>query len=206
MPSMGNLNHYDPRVNPAMRTRAQQEEAQRFHDQHGGKFSWGGAAKGGIAGAGAGFMIGGPVGAVVGGAAGGFLGGRAGAEQEQADATRRAGLDQAIAGQDTLRREMEARRQQDLERTMAFYGPALQALERLYGIPMSAWGEGLPQNARAAMAPPRQGMLNGQAVNIANPRPEFSNMLRPLGGAPTPVPGVQKMATLRPNAPFRRGF
>lgn len=177
------------------------EEKKRWHEQNGGKWNWGGAAKGAATGFGVGLMTGNPYAMAGGALAGGYIGGRAGAEQERADATRQAAMDQAIASQGGLQREMEARRQQDLERTMALYGPALQELERLYGVPMSAWGQAIPQNARAAMAPPRQGMLNGQPVNIANRRPEFQNL--PVSSRPTPIQGLQKVGNLRPL--FRSG-
>lgn len=179
-------------------------EKKRYYEQHGGNFDWGGAGKGAIGGAIAGGMTAGPWGALAGGIGGGFLGGRAGAEQNKADATRRGALDQAIASQGDMSRDMNAQRERDLANTMGFYGPSLQALEHLYGIPMSAWGQGLPQN-RPAGPPPQTGMVNGMPAQAAPMRPEMATMFdKPVGGALKPLPGVQRAPTTALGGMFRR--
>jgi len=66
--------------------------------------------------------------------------------ESDAQRIRNKGMAEAQAEQERMGRDMAQRRERDLANTMGFYSPAIQALERLYGIPMSAWGQGLPQN------------------------------------------------------------
>ena len=127
-----------------------------------------------------------------GGIPGAIAGHYAGKEQDRAEQIQQAAMQDAIQRQDQLRREMEARRERDLANTMGFYTPALQSLEHLYGIPMSAWGQGLPANR--PVTPPRQGFVNGMPAQAAPLRPEFQGMAKPLGGMNAPLPpGVTSM-------------
>lgn len=121
--------------------------------------------------------------------------------KSDAEKIREQGFDESIEQQAQDRRAIENRRQQDLDRTMSLYGPALQALERLYGIPMSAWGEALPQNR--TRLPTRTGMLpNGQSVSAMPMRTDFLEQMpgarNRIGSGIKPIQGLQSMGAVRP--------
>lgn len=162
------------------------EEKKRYHERYGGNFDWSGAAKGAATGAIAGGMTpAGPWGALVGGLGGGYVGGRAGAEQNKANSIQQGAMDDAIARQEQLRQEMEARRERDLANTMAFYGPAMAGLERLYGIPASGFGPGAPGNAPKPPPLPTGVGLNGRTYVDAYPGK--LGPLLPMGRQPAPA-------------------
>lgn len=116
-----------------------------------------GMLKGAITGGIGGFMVGGPWGAAIGAAGGGLSGGMAHAKQQEADEARRGGMNKAKTQLEQLGQEQKDTRQRDMSSIMGFYGPAMSEMERLYGIPQSAWGSGSPsalaaQGARPAAA------------------------------------------------------
>jgi hypothetical protein len=175
------------------------------------KWSWSGAGKGAATGGAAG-GIGGPKGAAIGAIGGGFIGGFSGGEQEEADRQRQEAMVLAQQQQEINRRQSEEQRQQDLYTTMAFYGPALQSLEHLYGIPVSAWGRGAPGNSppptRAMDAPMASGMSPIRAIRGLKSMGLWDQL---SGAAPIPpgspvIPRMQETGTLRPGfaaTPFR---
>jgi hypothetical protein len=176
-------------------------------------WSWSGAGKGAGTGAAAGGMIGGPKGAAIGAIGGGIIGGISGGEQESADRQRQEAMVTAQQQQEINRRLAEEQRQQDLHTTMAFYGPALQSLEHLYGIPMSAWGSGAPGNSppptRAMDAPmSSSGMSPIRAIRGLKSMGLWDQL---SGAAPIPPgspvrPPMQQTGTLKPGfaaTPFR---
>lgn len=135
-------------------------------------------------------MIGGPKGAAIGAIGGGIIGGFSGGAQEDADKQRQAAIQQAMAEQEQIRRQMARKQEEDLAKTMAFYGPAMGALEHLYGIPASAFSPPPGQ-------PARTGTFNGMPATAAPIRPEFAGQVRNLS-ATKPLVGAQRMGTLRP--------
>jgi hypothetical protein len=177
------------------------------------RWSWSGAGKGAGTGAAAGGMIGGPKGAAIGAIGGGIIGGFSGGDREAADKQRQEAMVLAQQQQEINRRQSEEQRQQDLHTTMAFYGPALQSLEHLYGIPMSAWGRGAPGNSppptRAMDAPMASGMSPIRAIRGLKSMGLWDQL---SGAAPIPpgspvIPRMQQTGTLRPGfatTPFRQ--
>lgn len=137
-----------------------------------------------------------------GGIPGGIGGVLAGREQRKAEDIQQGAMDEAIQRQEQLRQEMDARRQRDLANTMGFYTPALQALEHLYGIPTSAWGQGLPQN----QAPPPARTAGGWTGFKVDPRtPTVGGMSDMTSSGPRPIQGLQR-APFSPLGPMlKRG-
>jgi hypothetical protein len=158
-------------------------------------WSWRGAGQGGATGAAAGSMVSPGWGTAIGAVGGALVGGFSGGAQDDANNQRNAAVNQAMADQERIRRDSAAQREVDLQRTMAFYGPALQQLEHLYGIPMSAWGQGLPQNQQRGQV--KTGMINGMPVSQAPMRPQFAGQMSNLGGTIKPIQGLQS-AQMRP--------
>lgn len=125
--------------------------------------------------------------------------------QRKAGQLRQEGMDRAISEQDLLREEMEARRAEDLKNTMAFYGPAMSALEEMYGIPASAWGAGAPGGAPPP-PPPQTGMLPGGRPVTQMPfkSPAIANAARPMGGGTSSLPPGVRLAAAKPGLNRRR--
>lgn len=175
-------------------------------------WSWSGAGKGAGTGAAAGGMIGGPKGAAIGAIGGGIIGGFSGGEQAAADRQRQEAMVLAQQQQEINRIRDQEQRQQDIDRTMALYGPALQSLEHLYGIPMSAWGAALPQNrpptTRAVDAPLGGGLSPNRAIRGIKALGYWDQL---TGAAPIPPgspvkPHMQQIGTPKPGitaTPFR---
>lgn len=95
----------------------------------------GGTLMGGLGGAGAGFLLGGPMGAAAGaglGGIGGYLNSRG--THDAANAQRGA-LDEAMKRLQQFSVQQQQNRQQDLQKTMAFYGPADSYLRSIYAQP-----------------------------------------------------------------------
>lgn len=127
-----------------------------------------------------GYMSGGIPGAV-----GGYFSGK---EEDKARAAQEEGMQRAQADNERIRQEMLSQRQHDLSRVMGFFQPAQQALERLYGVPMSAWG-----GAQQAPPPGPQGSPMGP-MTLARPgAPPVTSApagvdARPPAPMPTPTP------------------
>lgn len=116
--------------------------------------SFGGPLMGGASGAIAGGQIGGPWGAAIGGGLGllgGFLGSNGANEAKQAQ---QRALDDAMKRLQQFSVQQQQNRQQDLQKTMAFYGPADQYLHSIYSQPPPAPNPTVPRG-------PRLGVLGG---------------------------------------------
>lgn len=85
----------------------------------------GGAVTGGL--------IGGPWGALIGGGLGGLGGLISGAGQSKAAATQKKTMEDAMRRLQALSAQQYQGRMQDLDKTMAFYGPAERYLQSIYG-------------------------------------------------------------------------
>lgn len=93
-----------------------------------------GSAIGGAAsGASAGGMIGGPWGAAIGGIGGGLLGAFASGQRRDATNAQQHNLDQIIANMHAMSASNYDQHIADLNKALAFYGPAQQYWDRLYG-------------------------------------------------------------------------
>lgn len=166
-------------------------------------WSWSGATKGAGTGAAAGGMAAGPKGAIAGGGLGFLYGGLSGGEQEKADKQRQEAMVLAQQQQAIDSLQSKEQRQIDLDRTMALYGPALQALERLYGIPMSAWGQALPQNRPPTVRAVDGPKSIGPVGHVTDSLKKMGLWDQLTGAAPIPPgspvrPNMQQMGTLKP--------
>jgi hypothetical protein len=88
-----------------------------------------GAASGALAGG----MSAGPYGAVAGGLVGGGMGAYANSQKNQATSNQQKSLDQIIANMKAMGASSYDQHISDLQKALAFYGPAQQAWDRLYG-------------------------------------------------------------------------
>jgi len=102
-------------------------------------FNWesmlGGAGSGALAGSAFG-----PKGAIAGGVIGGVGGLLMGNARDDAQAKQQAALEAAMQRLQVMRKEQYARRQQDLDKILSFYGPAQDRLNSMYGGGSSAPG------------------------------------------------------------------
>lgn len=176
-------------------------------------WSWSGAGKGAATGgASGGIMSGGNPYAIGGGAlVGGVIGGFSGGEQDAADKQRREAMLLAQQQQAIDANNAREQREIDLHRTMSLYGPALQSLEHLYGIPMSAWGPAAPGNS-----PPPTRAIDGP-MSVGAPGRVISSLKKMglwdqlTGAAPIPpgspvIPKMQSIGALKPGigvTPFK---
>ena len=93
-----------------------------------------GSALGGAAsGAATGFMLGGPTGAVIGGLGGDLLGASANSTRNDASAAQQQNLQAGISQMHAASANAYAQHFQNLEKALAFYGPAQQQWDKLYG-------------------------------------------------------------------------
>lgn len=115
--------------------------------------------------------------------------------QDEATAQRSAGLDKAIEDAERLGEEQKLQRAKDMSRIMGFYGPAISEMERLYGIPASAWGGGTAEGmaaeeaALAANRQPLAGKFNSTMGKLASPLGQFDSTMagyRDKMGLPPP--------------------
>lgn len=114
----------------------------------------------------------------------------------------------ARSRQGQMHDEMQTQRAQDLDRMMGLYGPAMGVLEQYYGIPMSAWGEALPQNRQAP--PSRTGTMPGGQPFSVDPRAkQFMGQLGELTKpGPKPIPGLKPVPGMTQNMDqfYKRSF
>lgn len=95
----------------------------------------GGTLMGAGSGAATGFLLGGPGGAAVGAGLGGGVGYLQGHGARSAADQQRASLDDAMKRLQQFSIQQQQNRQQDLQKTMAFYGPAENYLKSIYSRP-----------------------------------------------------------------------